>query len=219
MFSLALALAVGWWITPSSTPSFSLEQDTHASRPAVVQPPVTGREQQASHGGADIRARESENNPAKQGYAAPPASASTSPAAEAIVETDAASMTYQPSAPTITEETAGKPASTRDEEVQRLKAQADSETQSERQGRSSAKPSTSSGGGNQPRSRERGTQAKTLDLSRALAECNKEEGLFFRERCKWRLCNGRWGKQGCPSYENDRSAAWRVNLFWRALFV
>ncbi|HEV7855949.1 MAG TPA: hypothetical protein VGO72_03210, partial [Herminiimonas sp.] len=25
--------------------------------------------------------------------------------------------------------------------------------------------------------------------------------LFEGEKCLWRICNGKWGKDGCPSYE------------------
>lgn len=31
--------------------------------------------------------------------------------------------------------------------------------------------------------------------------------LFGRESCLWKLCNGKWGKDGCPAYERSASGA------------
>jgi hypothetical protein len=31
--------------------------------------------------------------------------------------------------------------------------------------------------------------------------------LFSRESCLWKLCNGQWGKNGCPSYEQNSGGA------------
>jgi hypothetical protein len=36
--------------------------------------------------------------------------------------------------------------------------------------------------------------------------CEHASNLFARERCKWEVCGGLWGKQGCPSYERQASA-------------
>ena len=33
-----------------------------------------------------------------------------------------------------------------------------------------------------------------------LAKCDKASSFIHRELCKWRVCNGSWGKNGCPSY-------------------
>lgn len=44
------------------------------------------------------------------------------------------------------------------------------------------------------------------DLSGKYARCAQLEGLLRRERCKWEVCGGRWGKQGCPSYKYKTAA-------------
>ncbi|KAF1042639.1 MAG: hypothetical protein GAK35_02610 [Herbaspirillum frisingense] len=31
--------------------------------------------------------------------------------------------------------------------------------------------------------------------------------LFAREGCLWKLCNGKWGKDGCPAYERNNDGA------------
>ncbi len=45
------------------------------------------------------------------------------------------------------------------------------------------------------------TQRCKQAAQRALvAQCGNIAGLFAREACKWRICKGKWGKNGCPSY-------------------
>jgi len=33
------------------------------------------------------------------------------------------------------------------------------------------------------------------------ARCTQLDGFLRRERCKWQVCSGKWGEQGCPSYQ------------------
>lgn len=224
MLSLAIALSVGWWMTPPSPASYLAEPHSRAtpdSRPAIILPPVVEEEYGASHGGSDMKATASAVEPAEQSSPAPTMSDSDLSFPQTDGDATADFDQPSPSAATVTENKAATPASKRAEEVERLKAQAYSETRKERLGNSSAKPASSSGSTDRAPSstRERRAQAKAVDLSQALEACNKEEGLFFRERCKWRLCNGSWGKNGCPSFQNDASAAWRVYSFWRVLKV
>lgn len=41
----------------------------------------------------------------------------------------------------------------------------------------------------------------------ALARCERDEdSLIGREMCKWKVCKGTWGKNGCPSYERQVSS-------------
>lgn len=39
-------------------------------------------------------------------------------------------------------------------------------------------------------------------LAAQYARCTQQQGLLRRERCKWDVCGGKWGKQGCPSYKH-----------------
>jgi hypothetical protein len=34
-----------------------------------------------------------------------------------------------------------------------------------------------------------------------LARCERDTNLFRREFCRWQVCNGSWGRHGCPSYK------------------
>nr|WP_198983754.1 phage tail protein [Herbaspirillum sp. ASV7] len=43
-------------------------------------------------------------------------------------------------------------------------------------------------------------------LAEQLRQC-RALSLFARERCLWKLCDGKWGKDGCPSYEHDNEGA------------
>jgi hypothetical protein len=38
-----------------------------------------------------------------------------------------------------------------------------------------------------------GTRARVM-------QCNNINSFFSREKCKWQVCSGQWGKNGCPSY-------------------
>ena len=35
-----------------------------------------------------------------------------------------------------------------------------------------------------------------------VAECQRQS-FFMREKCMWEVCNGKWGKDGCPSYDRN----------------
>ncbi|WP_136414964.1 hypothetical protein [Herbaspirillum sp. ST 5-3] len=45
------------------------------------------------------------------------------------------------------------------------------------------------------------SQSRYAVTRATLARCERIQGLIDREKCKWRLCAGKWGKNGCPSYE------------------
>ncbi len=40
-----------------------------------------------------------------------------------------------------------------------------------------------------------------------LVRCARIDNVFRRERCKWKICNGKWGKSGCPSYASKARLA------------
>ena len=43
-------------------------------------------------------------------------------------------------------------------------------------------------------------------LAEAVRQCSALS-LFAREGCLWKLCSGKWGKDGCPSYQNNNEGA------------
>ncbi|HJV86475.1 MAG TPA: hypothetical protein VJ698_13460 [Noviherbaspirillum sp.] len=44
---------------------------------------------------------------------------------------------------------------------------------------------------------------KTSGAQDEYAQCEQQSSFFRREQCKWRVCGGKWGQDGCPSYTND----------------
>lgn len=38
-----------------------------------------------------------------------------------------------------------------------------------------------------------------------LARCEQKSNFILREHCKWDVCSGQWGKNGCPSFEKQAS--------------
>ncbi|MDB5839864.1 MAG: hypothetical protein JWQ23_1816 [Herminiimonas sp.] len=89
----------------------------------------------------------------------------------------------------------------RTEEMERLQTQAFSETTRERIG---AAPNRAS-----PLQRQSARQrpARVAQASRnALGQCQQLSNFFRREQCKWQVCDGRWGRNGCPAYARNDSA-------------
>ncbi|UWE16795.1 phage tail protein [Herbaspirillum huttiense] len=43
-------------------------------------------------------------------------------------------------------------------------------------------------------------------LAEQVKQCNTLS-VFARESCLWKLCDGKWGKDGCPSYERNNEGA------------
>ncbi|WP_343584729.1 phage tail protein [Herbaspirillum sp.] len=43
-------------------------------------------------------------------------------------------------------------------------------------------------------------------LAEQVQQC-RTLSLFARESCLWKLCNGKWGQDGCPSYRRDNEGA------------
>ena len=43
-------------------------------------------------------------------------------------------------------------------------------------------------------------------LAEQVQQC-RALSLFAREGCLWKLCNGQWGKDGCPSYQRNNEGA------------
>lgn len=79
-----------------------------------------------------------------------------------------------------------------DKEVERMRRQADDELT-----RKTAAASATS---------RRGTEvsSKAQQVSSALQSCERRPNIILREHCRWQVCNGMWGKNGCPSYASAR---------------
>jgi len=102
--------------------------------------------------------------------------------------------------------------SERTDEIGRLKSQAFSETTSDRikDRKSKQRPPLSDYIFlPQSSSEKEGTPArngKATKVKEALGQCQHRSNFFRREYCKWQVCDGRWGKYGCPSFENKTAS-------------
>lgn len=92
----------------------------------------------------------------------------------------------------------------KDREIERIRQQADEELKKKSERRRAI---------NEMRTHVRSATGRTLNkeasrgeshnrsyIQTRFAKCARAGNLIQREQCKWRLCNGMWGKNGCPSY-------------------
>ena len=215
MLGLVIAIAVGWWIIPPAPSSLA---NSEAPRPQARSLSATDKEKFASGSsgamGADASAStsgsEAEETDSPSRFASGTISRGDSAEASVPAATETASGisgASRPSSSGSSESGTESAPSVREEETMRLKARAYSETQKDRLSKT---PSSRSEASPRPSASKRSPRSASTNLSQAVAECSNEVGLFFRERCKWRLCNGRWGKDGCPSYRHDVISSARV---------
>lgn len=99
----------------------------------------------------------------------------------------------------------------RGEEIDRLKTQAFSETTKDRIGNVKPRAKTPATGYQlDPQSARRKSyrpsqSARTAGTRTVLAQCEHGANLFRREQCKWQVCGGKWGEDGCPSYDHKQA--------------
>ncbi|MFC7514616.1 hypothetical protein ACFQUU_06330 [Herbaspirillum sp. GCM10030257] len=101
-------------------------------------------------------------------------------------------------------------------EIERIRQQADEELKKKTEAKrrieearvakksNGSGSNASSGSGNSntatARSGGEGLLPKVHGTQVMLARCEQASNIFVREQCKWKLCNGMWGRNGCPSY-------------------
>jgi hypothetical protein len=96
---------------------------------------------------------------------------------------------------------AGNPKAKRLDEIDRLQLQAFSETTRDRIGR--VTPSARSSGELLQQSARANTEHAPRSVTRsAYGQCERLSGFIDREQCKWRVCNGKWGQNDCPSFNH-----------------
>lgn len=88
--------------------------------------------------------------------------------------------------------------SERADEISRLKAQAFSETRKDRLGSGKSNKQAPAPGSGPDRS-----SAKKASVIHAFNQCKRKESFLEQEKCKWEICAGKWGQNGCPAYKHD----------------
>jgi hypothetical protein len=101
---------------------------------------------------------------------------------------------------------ASAPKKERIKEIDRVRTQAFSETSKDRVGeRKSAVPDSSIGPQSQRRNSPRTSKVvQNVVTSSQYSRCERIDHIFRREKCKWDLCNNKWGKGACPSFKHER---------------
>ncbi len=92
-----------------------------------------------------------------------------------------------------------------DREIERIRRQVDEELKKKSEhGRA---PGDFRDGANLTNSREGTRKVAAASPSREtstramLMRCERNTNIFRREYCRWQVCNGSWGRRGCPSYQ------------------
>ena len=89
----------------------------------------------------------------------------------------------------------------KDREIQRIRQQAEDELKKKTDRRLDESRSASRGAGQKEGRTETASRStRVAAMSAMLQQCELAGNLFRREYCKWQLCSGKWGKNGCPSY-------------------
>jgi hypothetical protein len=94
----------------------------------------------------------------------------------------------------------------RGREIDRVRTQAFSETSRDRAAqRKSGAPDATLGPQSQRRSPLRTSKVVQNSVtSSQYARCERIDHIIRREKCKWDLCNNKWGKGACPSFKHER---------------
>jgi hypothetical protein len=89
----------------------------------------------------------------------------------------------------------------RNEEIDRLRTQAFSETRKDRVDRINRPKDPTK----LPISSARSARLYA-STRRAFSECDRSANILRREQCRWQVCGGKWGRHGCPSYEQMQAS-------------
>lgn len=99
----------------------------------------------------------------------------------------------------------------KDREIERIKRQAEDELKKKSEprrqvNRSRANPARTESRQSQPLRRAANLRvANNSSMRSMLARCERAPNILRREQCKWRLCGGTWGRNGCPSYQRHNT--------------
>jgi hypothetical protein len=123
----------------------------------------------------------------------------------AVEPEDAAPVPVAPPAAKVHERNVAKAAqryrtqqrAANDKEIERIKQQAADELKKKTENQRLNAEARTDEASQRPR------PAKPASKLAMLARCERASNFIRREQCKWEVCNGMWGKNGCPSYEKQ----------------
>jgi len=99
-----------------------------------------------------------------------------------------------------------------DREIERIRQQAEDELKKKTEhgrGPGESRPGAKQGARDDDRAGNRVSARTPISRVAAtrtmLARCERSGNFIRREICRWQVCNGSWGKNGCPSYQQQTS--------------
>jgi hypothetical protein len=182
---------------PASRPAVKAVPDTAARNPDAQAVAAAGNPAETSSGGTGTQAEQAAaGGPAVQPDAAPKPAATKA----ASVEKPAADRSAKAARPAKKSSSATQKIA-RGREISRIQQQAADELKKKtrkrrarvEQAKAASKPSLH-------------LSSRQRHVRQVLARCERMDSLFRREQCKWRVCDGQWGKNGCPSYVRGKVA-------------
>lgn len=96
-----------------------------------------------------------------------------------------------------------------DKEIERIKQQADDELKKKTENRPLAAEPRAKARHKEKTAMHANARSSTIasgSRQARLARCAQASNFIRREHCKWQVCNGMWGKDGCPSYDKQANA-------------
>lgn len=160
--------------------------------------PASGMEVGNAQSGAD--------KPPPQAEAIAPKPALKAASAAKDSESTKAKVTPKRTAPTR---------SAKDREIERIRQQAEDELKKKPDsGRTIGRSRTNQSRSAKLQQRKEGAvpvhtaSASERHVRSTLAQCERAPNIFRREQCKWRICGGAWGKNGCPYYPPHVSSSY-----------
>lgn len=208
-------------ISPSELPYDGAPPPAIPSDPEPVAAQVPAMPEMSSGASAAVPAGERNSGTGEGGQEAPavppaaPPVAAQKPAQVRQVDEEpkaAKSSTRQGNTSVANAAPKRKSAARSDREIERIRRQVDEELKKKTDhGRApnDSRPGAGQGGRNDQVSRQGGSASASVarvSATRAsLARCDRKSNFIRRELCRWDVCKGSWGKNGCPSYQQQAS--------------
>ncbi|WP_194721046.1 hypothetical protein [Noviherbaspirillum malthae] len=191
-------------------PPEAMEESLASAAPALTPAPLSSAA--VSSGGSDteesVAPAPTPARGASSSAAAPEASRKPAVSPDAASASRAKQADDKASAAAASSKRTTVAKNAKSQEIERIRRQADEELKKKngtaRRGddeRNTSQAAQKKESGNPPAS----TLASATNYKALLAQCEAASNIFRREQCKWKLCNGMWGKNGCPSYAKPNS--------------
>lgn len=187
----------------AATPSAGAASTSNAPGSAGLEP----RDNKNSSAGENVPAQAS----AKEDQAPPDKSPIARTARPQLSAASTSSGSREPKQARSVRKHRSIPKPVRNREIDRIRQQADEELKKKTESNRRVEEARTGSRARSAARSERGAAAKvagTAAVMRArFARCDQAANLFRREQCRWKVCGGMWGRNGCPSYATASNSA------------